>query len=158
MNNFIEEQLIHLWGKVGFITHLSQMVEYNLANIIALDRILREFKDTDSMFVIKFNDVVKESNEIYKELSKKPLGYILKEARKIKYFTIESEKLLKRAIKKRNYVTHKMFKEDLGKNYLETNPKYYYSRLENTIELLKDINDSLCEIFKSQKEEYNLIW
>ena len=37
MDKTIEEQLVHLWGKVGFIVNLSQMVEYNLLNILAFD-------------------------------------------------------------------------------------------------------------------------
>ena len=44
MKKKIEEQLIQLWGKVGFIVNLSQMIEYNLANILAFDELLREFK------------------------------------------------------------------------------------------------------------------
>ena len=55
MNKDIEEKLLRLWGKVGFIVNLSQMVEYNLANILAFDEILREFETTDSMFVFEYN-------------------------------------------------------------------------------------------------------
>lgn len=44
------------------------------------------------------------------------------------------------------------------KNYLETNPKYYFNELEETISLLNTTNESLVEIFKQQKEEYKLIW
>jgi hypothetical protein len=44
MDKKIEKQLVHLWGKVGFIVNLSQMVEYNLANIVAVDEILREYE------------------------------------------------------------------------------------------------------------------
>ena len=59
-------------------------------------------------------------------------------------------------------VTHKIlvniFRDDLRKNYLETNPKFYFKELEETISLLNTINESLVEIFKQQKEEYKVIW
>ena len=75
-----------------------------------------------------------------------------------KLFTKESEKVLSKAIEKRNYVVHNLFRDDLRKNYLETNPKFYFKELEETISLLNTINESLVEIFNQQKEEYKVIW
>ena len=58
MNKKIEKELQSLWAKVGLIVNLSQMVEYNLANILAFDEILREFETTDSMFVFDYIEFV----------------------------------------------------------------------------------------------------
>lgn len=154
----IEKELLELWGKVGFIVNLSQMVEYNLANILAFDEILREFEETDSMFVFEYNEFAERSNNWYIKLSKSTLGGNLRRAKEIKFFTDESEELLSKAIEKRNYVIHNLFKDDLKNQYLETNPKFYFDELEDTIELLHSINESLVEIFKLQKEEHKLIW
>ena len=52
-----KKQLEELWGKVGFIVNLSQMIEYNLANILAFDEILREFNNADSMYLFEYNTV-----------------------------------------------------------------------------------------------------
>lgn len=158
MDKTIKEQLVHLWGKVGFIVNLSQMVEYNLSNILAFDEILREFETTDSMFVIEYNEFVERANNWYKELSKRTFGGNFKRAKEIKFFTEESEELLSKAIEKRNFVVHRLFKEDLQKNYLETNPEFYFNELEETIYLLNSINESLVEIFRKQKQEHKLIW
>lgn len=158
MDKKIEKQLINLWGKVGLIVNLSQMVEYNLANILAFDEILREFETTDSMFVIEYNEFVERANNWYKELSKRTFGGNFKRAKEIKFFTEESEELLSKAIDKRNYVIHSLFKDDLKNKYLKTNPKHYFNELEETISLLNTINESLVEIFKQQKEEHKLIW
>ena len=158
MNKKIEKQLFHLWGKVGLIVNLSQMVEYNLANILAFDEILREFEITDSMFVFEYNEFVERANNWYKKLSKMTFGANFKRAKEIKFFTKESEELLSKAIDKRNYVIHTLFKDDLNNKYLETNPKHYFNELEETISLLNTINESLVEIFKQQKEEHKLIW
>lgn len=60
MNDFdkaYKQHLEELWGKVGFIVNLSQMIEYNLANILAFDEILREFDNADSMYLFEYNTV-----------------------------------------------------------------------------------------------------
>ena len=153
-----KNQLKCLWEKVGVVVNLSQMVEYNLAYILAFDEILREFEITDSMFVFEYNELVERANNWYKKLFKSTFGGNLNRAKEIKFFTNESEELLSKAIKKRNYVIHSLFKEDLKKNHLETNPKFYFDELEETISLLNDTNESLVEIYKKQKQEHKLIW
>ena len=158
MNKKIKKQLNCLWLKVGVIVNLSQMVEYNFANILAFDEILREFEERDSMFVYEYNEFAKQANKWYDKLSKKSLGKSLNRAKEIKFFTEESEKTLLEAIEKRNYVIHYLFKDDLTKKSLDTNPTVYYQELEETIALLTSVNDSLIEIFKQQKEEHKLIW
>ena len=104
------------------------------------------------------NVTLERANDWYKKLSKNTFGAIVKRAREIKLFTKESEKVLSKAIEKRNYVVHDLFKDDLRKNNLETNPKFYFKELEETISLLNTINESLVEIFNQQKEEYKVIW
>lgn len=153
-----KRDLILLWEKVGFIVNLSQMLEYNLANILAFDEILREFESTDSMFVFEYNEFVERANNWYKELSKRTFGGNFRRAKEIKFFTKESEELLSKAIEKRNFIVHRLFKEDLQKNYLETNPKFYFNELEETISLLNSINEGLVGIFKKQKQEHKFIW
>ena len=158
MGKKIEKQLNCLWVKVGVIVNLSQMVEYNLANIIAFNEILHEFEERDSMFVCEYNKFTEQANQWYDMLSQKPLGKSLNRAKEVKFFTEESEEILMQAIKKRNYVIHHLFKDDLTKKYLETNPAFYYQELEETITLLASLNDSLVDIFKKQKEEHKLIF
>ena len=154
----IEQKLNHLWGKVGVVVNLSQMIEYNLANILAFDEILREFEKVDSMFVFEYNEFAKKANDWYAKLSKNTFGYGLKRAKEIHFFTKESELLLSQTVTKRNYVIHQLFKDDLISKHLETDPDYYYNELEETIELLYTVNNSLVGIFKKQKMEYKLIW
>ena len=108
--------------------------------------------------MFEYNEFVERSNNWYEKLSKRTLGGNLIRAKEIKFFTEESEVLLSKAIEKRNYVMHNLFKDDLKNKYLETNPKHYFSELEETISLLNTINESLVEIFKQQKEEHKLIW
>ena len=91
--NDINQNLQELWGKVGFIIHLSQMVEYNLANILSADELLREFEERDVMCIIEYNKFAEKSNALYQTLSTKTFGAILNRAEKIKFFTDMYNKL-----------------------------------------------------------------
>ena len=70
-----------MW-KVGFIVRLSQVVEYNLANILSANELPREFDTNNSMRIVYYNELAQKSNEIYHKLSGTPLGGILRQAKK----------------------------------------------------------------------------
>lgn len=158
MQETINNDLIELWGKVGFIVHLSQMVEYNLANILSADELLREFEERDSMCVIEYNEFADKSNALYRTLSTKTLGTILNQAEKVKFFNEDSLRLLREACHKRNFIVHHLFRDDLKQKHLETDPQFYFEELETTIELLHEINGVLLKIFERQKQEFKLIY
>lgn len=158
MKLFYHKNLKTLWGKVGFIVHLSQMVEYNLANILSADELLREFEEQDSMCIIEYNEFAEKSNELYRTLSTKPLGVILKQAEKVKFFNEDGLELLQEACNKRNHVVHHLFRDDLNTKHLEADPQFYFKELETTIGLLHEINEVLAKIFEQQKLEFKLIY
>ncbi len=149
----IKNDLQKIWAQVGFIVQLSQMVEYNLANIIASNEILSKLDNKDSVYVFEYNDLAEESNKWYKKLSKSTFGTVIKRAREVKFFTEESYKLLEDALKKRNYVMHQFYKDDLTKNILETNPMDYYDKLVEIVDVLNKVNNDLLLIFKKQKDD-----
>ena len=156
--NDINQNLQELWEKVGFIVHLSQMVEYNLANILSADELLRGFDTDNSMRIVDYNKLVQKSNEMYHKLSGIPLGGVLKQAKKVNFFNEDGLELLEKACKKRNYVVHNLFRDDLKPRHLETDPEFYFEELENTIEILHEINEVLTKIFERQKQEFELIY
>lgn len=143
-----------IWAQVGFIVQLSQMVEYNLANIIASNEILSKLDNKDSVYVFEYNDLAEESNKWYEILSKSTFGTVIKRAREVKFFTEASYSLLENALKKRNYVVHQFYKDDLTKKVLEINPMEYYDELAEIVDVLKKLNDDLLLIFKKQKDEF----
>ena len=155
--NDTNQNLQELWGKVGFIVHLSQMVEYNLANILSADELLREFEERDSICIIEYNKFAEKSNALYHTLSAKTFGTILNRAEKIKFFTEDGLKLLREACSKRNYVVHHLFRDDLNSKHLESDPQFYFEELETTIGLLHEINEVLLNIFEQQKKDFRLI-
>ena len=149
----IKEDIQKIWAQVGFIVQLSQMLEYNLANIIASNEILSKLENRDSIYVVEYNDLAEESNKWYNILSKSTFGSVIKRAKEVKFFTEESYKLLENALNKRNYVMHQFFKDDLTKKVLETNPMGYFDELAGIVNILKKVNDDLLLIFKKQKDE-----
>lgn len=157
MSEGINNALTDLWGKVGFIVHLSQMVEYNLANILSADELLREFEERDVMCIIEYNKFAEKSNALYQTLSTQTFGAILNRAEKIKFFTEDGLKLLREACSKRNYVVHHLFRDDLNSKHLESDPQFYFEELETTIGLLHEINEVLLNIFEQQKKDFRLI-
>ena len=50
-----------VWGMVGFIVNLSQMIEYNLANILALNEILVAFDKEDSMYEFEYVELLRKT-------------------------------------------------------------------------------------------------
>jgi len=154
----VQKDLIHFWGKVGLIVQLSQMVEYNLSNILSADEVLREFEDNDSMFLFEYNELARKANEWYDKLNMRPLGTVLKRAEEIKYFTKDFFVKLKDICERRNYVVHKLFKEDLTKKHLENNPRFYFEYLEKLIEDMNEINIDLVAFLQKQKQELKLIY
>lgn len=154
----VKGKLVQLWGKVGFIINLSQMIEYNLTNILAMDEILREFEDRDSMTILEFNGSAEQSNHWEHFLETKPLGTIIKRAKEVKFFTDESVKTLETVLERRNEVAHHIFKKDLIEKHLENDPSYYFPYLEETIQLFYTVNESLSKIYLEQKKEYKMIY
>ena len=81
MNGSLSEETMKkvelLWTKVGLVVQLSQMVEYNLANILGFDEILRKFDDEKPLSKEVYDKAVKKANSLYKTLSKRPFGKIL---------------------------------------------------------------------------------
>ena len=63
-----------IWEMVGFIVNLSQMIEYNLANILALNEILVAFDKEEFMFEFEYAKLLKKTDEWYKKIDKLELG------------------------------------------------------------------------------------
>lgn len=149
-----QTQLQYLWGKVGLIVHLSQMIEYTLSNILAFDEILREYDVVDSMCYCEHNDLAKKANQWYEKLKSMTMGNIIAHARRIKFFTEESEQLLAQINSERYFIIHNLLKEDLFLQHIDTNPAFYFPRLEALIDKMYNANAQLNDIFKQQKTEY----
>ena len=154
----IEDQYFEILGKVGLIVHLSQLIEYNVANILAFDDLLSKFNNKNDMYSFEYEQFKKQAEDLYEELSFQTMGGCLQKAKDVRFFTKKSYKRLQAICNERNWAAHQLFKEDLELKHLETDPIFYYNRLEYIIGEMTAINDDLVEIFENQKKAYDLIW
>ena len=147
----VENELQEIYSKIGFIVHLSQMIEYNLAYILALDNLQTKLEKKELEFVYEYNEIVDESNKWYDKLTRMTLGSILKKAKEIKYFTKSSYKLLKKVLTERNEIIHNFFKKDLKDKILEKTPSYFKDYLSEQISEFCIINNELIRILEDEK-------
>lgn len=158
MKVFKKKYYKKVWGSVGFIVNLSQMIEYNIANILALNEILSAFDKQDSMYVFEYNELLRKTDEWYAELDKKELGKVLREAKNRPIFTEQFIDLLDKIRVEGNYYVHAFFKEDLKTKQFQNNPKECIPRLQELVGDMHAANEELVRIFQEMQQEVKLIY
>ena len=147
-----------IWEMVGFIVNLSQMIEYNLANILALNEILVAFDKEEFMFEFEYAKLLKKTDEWYKKIDKLELGKLLENIKSRTDFTEEFIVFLTEIRTERNYFVHNVFKEDLFTKEFQNNPKQFIPRLQQLIGKMHSANEELVNIFADMKKEVKLIY
>ena len=147
-----------IWGMVGFVVNLSQMIEYNLANILALNEILVAFDKEESMFEFEYAELLKKTDEWYKKLDRFELGKLLENIKSKTDFTAEFITSLTEIKAERNYFVHNVFKEDLFTKEFQNNPKQFIPRLQELIAKMHAANNELVKIFAEMKKEVKMIY
>ena len=143
---------------VGFVVNLSQMIEYNLANILALNEILVAFDKEEFMFEFEYAKLLKKTDEWYKKIDKLELGKLLENIKSKTDFTEEFIVFLTEIRTERNYFVHNVFKEDLFTKEFQNNPKQFIPRLQQLIGKMHSANEELVNIFADMKKEVKLIY
>ena len=147
-----------VWGMVGFVVNLSQMIEYNLTNILALNEILVAFDKEESMFEFEYAELLKKTDEWYKKLDRFELGKLLENIKSKTDFTAEFITSLTEIRSERNYFVYNVFKEDLFTKEFQNNPKQFIPRLQELIAKMRAANDELVKIFAEMKKEVKMIY
>ena len=139
-----------MYSRIGYIFHLIQMVEYNIANILAIEEFEKETLKTftyDELANIK-----RKITNKYKKLTKMTFGCLAREIEGSQYLQEIDIDALNDLVKYRNYLAHNCFKEKLIDNKLHNiqdidNFVDELNCFEGTIAIL---NDFLVEIFKQK--------
>lgn len=154
VKEFDEEKLEKIWGSVGFIMHLSQLIEYNIVNIIAGHKFLKDAKAQKSMNIEEYERKAIASNKILHNLSyKKTMGTVINAAKDIQLFDEELTNKLDAIKEKRDYYAHIFFKEQLFTKDMENDPDILLDQLSQDVNDLKEVNDRLLEIDAKQRKE-----
>ena len=149
----LESQLIwrEMYSRIGFIFHIIQMAEYNLANILAIE----EFeKETSRLFSLEDIERIKSNIDIkFKKLSTLTFGSLKKIVEQSIYLkSIDMDKLSK-VVDYRNYLAHQCFKEKLLNYDLQTlhDVDKFIEQLNDFEEMITDFNDWLVSVFADKK-------
>ena len=147
-----------VWEMVGFVVNLSQMIEYSLANILALNEILVAFDKEDPMYEFEYDELLRKTDDWYKKMDRLELGMLLENIKSRTDFTREFIDFLTEIRIERNFFVHNVFKEDLFTKAFQDNPKQYIPRLQELIAKMHAANDELVKIFAKMKKEVKMIY
>ncbi|MBO6261359.1 MAG: hypothetical protein J6N95_01965 [Bacilli bacterium] len=82
-----ERKLEKIWGGVGFIIHLSQLIEYNIVNIIVGHKFLKDCEAQKSISIDEYKRKTLVCNKILCNLSyNKTMGNIINASKDIQLF------------------------------------------------------------------------
>lgn len=102
-----------MYSRISLIFHILQMIEYNIANILALENFEKEFI-TD--FVDDIECIRKNIDKKFKELSKLSIGILKRQVEKSNYLREINFEKLNEFVDYRNYLPSRCFKEKLFNN------------------------------------------
>ena len=155
-----EKDLEYIWGSVGYIIHLSSMIEQNTVLLISGEEILREF-DKDDLSSIDILSAISKSNEKFRKNSstKMMLGKLIEQLKKYELFN--GDRLiddLRIASQIRGYYAHEFFKKDLYEKHLENDPLFYKPQLQEDIDFMYRLNEELTSHVKKYQELCNKLF
>ena len=149
-----DEKLMEIWGSVGFVMHLAQLIEYNIVNIIAGNKFLKDITNKKNITIDEYEKRAYRSNKILHNLSyNKTMGDVVYAAKDAKLFDDEIAQRIDLIKSKRDYYAHTFFKEQLFSKDMENNPDQLLEQLKIYIEEMNNMNTILIEIDKKQREE-----
>lgn len=158
MNKRIKKKLLskqtqYVYGAIGFIIHLSSLIEYNLLQLLAAEKFLSVFDNKD----FTYEEVImgiKDSNSVFHNLSRKErmLGKLIDKLEDTKSFDFAFIEELRKASYIRGYYAHQFFKDDLYKSYMENCPLRYKKRINDDIEFLYQLNCALVQMDKDNRK------
>ena len=154
-----ESQLImrEMYFRIGFIFHVIQMAEYNLANILAIE----EFeKETSRLFSVEDIERIKSNIDIkFRKLSTLTFGRLKKIVEQSVYLKSIDMDILSKVVDYRNYLAHQCFKEKLLNNDLQTlqDVDKFIEQLNDFKEMITDFNDLLVSVFADKKVKSILV-
>jgi len=145
-----QEETNLLYGRVGFITALSQMIEYNLAEIQAYVEAISNLEEGQCQ-AEKRDEVLKKANAIYKKGLTQTLGWNINRVKELGLFDEHPEIINKLVIvwRERNYVTHQLFKDDVRTEKIQRHLQKVLNRLGNDVGTMNNMNETLISLLQN---------
>jgi hypothetical protein len=142
-----QEETKLLYGRVGMIVALSQMIEYNLAEVQAYHKALNNLSGAE-LQSDRQKQILIEADKIYHTNLAKTLGQNIQGIKDSHIFKDAPELIdvLDEVLKERNYVIHQLFKDDVRKQCIQNNLQQVLDRLGDDVDRLNNLNEKLLEI------------
>lgn len=151
--------MYNLYVLIGQIIESSQYIEWNLALMLRCDTILKEFEQTNSIPLSRFENVVKEAENMAYELGHMTLGEIIRLVKQTKQLSNSDILNLEKVLKTRNYIVHQYFKKH---NIVEEKDSPYIiekeiNYLTNVLLNMNELNDLLVKVVKFEQNQLETI-
>lgn len=146
--------LEYIWGSIGFIIHLSSLIEHNVKLLISGEELLQIF-DNENISILDLLNAKEESNKKYKENDENRLmlGKLIDHLNKYNlYKDSDLVEKLRKVSRIRGYYAHEFFKRDLYVKHLESDPLFYKHQIMEDIDFLYTLNNELLETIKEYKK------
>lgn len=157
MNKRIKKKLLskqqqYIYGAIGFILHLSSLIEYNLIQLISAEKYLSVF-DKETFTLEDIEEAKNNSDEELHKLTngKNMLGKLIDKIESTNIFDESFINGLRRASEIRNYYAHRFFKEDLYSKYMDNCPLIYKKQINEDVGFLYHINIILVDMDKENR-------
>lgn len=152
-NEFTETVWREMYSRVGAIVHLSQMIEYNLANILAIGKMKNKIVQEEPISKARLAELKVYCNKEYTRLNRLTLGKIKDSIADSPYINSSLSETIETVLKERNYIVHNVFKDNLfSKRFEDLDEVEKYIDELNDIEFkMRELNNQLLVIFKEHK-------
>lgn len=153
------DNLYKIFELTGKIIQCAQYIEYNLALIISLKEILKNFDYRNSIPITEYNNIEKTARNLRDKMSENSLGYTVRIVKDSDIFNNETIESLEDILNKRNMLIHNFFKENdfeiqcCNHKFIDNN----YRRLLNIFNKFTNFNNYICKISKKLENDYNQI-
>ncbi len=141
-----------LYSRYGYIFHTVQMIEYNIANILAIEKYASRVNKPLSEE--RFERIKKAINKEFKKLLEQTFGDLKSRVRRSNYLKEVDYDELSKIVEYRNYLAHSCYKENLLKNKLNTieSVDAFVSELNDYECSVVELNNKLVKIFEKYKK------
>ena len=150
--NFSKETVWReMYSRIGYLFHIYQMCEYNIANILAIELLERENREVYS--INDLDDLKKRIDNEFIKLSHYTFGQLKTKVEKSKYLKGIDYTLLGEVVNARNDLAHHCFKDKLLKSELNTldDVEKFIKELNDEEEKARKLNDYLVKVFSENR-------
>ena len=146
-----------MYSRIGYLLHVIQMIEYNIANILSLEEFENQNKE---IFTFEDVDNIRELvDDKFNSLSNLTFGNLNKQVKSSKYLSKIDKEELKNIKEYRDFLVHRCFKEKLLNDSFKSidQVEAFIDELNDYESRCKNMNEELINIYNANKSKNILV-